>query len=246
MKKGSSHVDWAISMGLFITYLMLMLIFIRPGIEPIYDETTLVNNVKSNFQNDSYSSVDKTPFYMSLKNVGSRDYVVTIDGLNLESPLTKYTVLNSSMDFVKCRIESNKVSFDAYMSSGNTYTYYLIHADNFTYQNTNPQNILEITKANLTFSKGVIEKTSGISTEKLKSIQDYDKLKTKWKYPSDKEFMIRLYNTTYLNYSQKDIIFSNGFSGEIDEENVFVSEWRDFLIDKKGYLHGVIINMRIW
>lgn len=59
MKKGSSHVDWAISMGLFIVFVMLALIFLKPGTEPIYQGDTLLKIVRTQLETNSQYFVEK-------------------------------------------------------------------------------------------------------------------------------------------------------------------------------------------
>lgn len=59
MKKGASHVDWAISMGLFMVFVMLALIFLKPGTEPVYEGDTLLKIVRTQLENSSQYIVEK-------------------------------------------------------------------------------------------------------------------------------------------------------------------------------------------
>lgn len=59
MKKGVSHVDWAISMSLFLVFVMLTIIFLKPGTEPIYNENTLLKIIENELKEDAYYTVEK-------------------------------------------------------------------------------------------------------------------------------------------------------------------------------------------
>ena len=50
MNKKGGHVDWVISMGIFIVYIFALFILIRPGVRPIYRPVTLLNNLQENFE----------------------------------------------------------------------------------------------------------------------------------------------------------------------------------------------------
>lgn len=52
MKKGASHVDWAISMGIFLVYTLLMFIFLKPASEPVYSGNTLLKTVEAGLLED--------------------------------------------------------------------------------------------------------------------------------------------------------------------------------------------------
>jgi len=59
MKKGASHVDWAISMSIFLVYVLLMFIFLKPGSQPTYNENTLLNTVYSGLKDDTTYTVQR-------------------------------------------------------------------------------------------------------------------------------------------------------------------------------------------
>ena len=48
-KRGASHTDWAISMAIFIMYILLLIIFLKPGVAPIYKPEGLMQLVEDNF-----------------------------------------------------------------------------------------------------------------------------------------------------------------------------------------------------
>jgi len=59
MKKGASHVDWAISMGIFLVFIMLTFIFLRPGTEPVYKGDMLLKVVEDGLNENGTYLLDK-------------------------------------------------------------------------------------------------------------------------------------------------------------------------------------------
>jgi len=59
MKKGASHVDWAISMSIFLIYVLLMFIFLKPGSQPLYNEDTLLETVYTGLKDDTAFTVQR-------------------------------------------------------------------------------------------------------------------------------------------------------------------------------------------
>lgn len=51
-KKGDGHVDWIISIGIFLVYLLGMFVLIKPGVMPVYDYDTLLDIVEEHFKED--------------------------------------------------------------------------------------------------------------------------------------------------------------------------------------------------
>ena len=48
-KRGNVHIDWVISISIFLTYIIVLLAFIKPSYEPSFEGDVLVNMVKNNF-----------------------------------------------------------------------------------------------------------------------------------------------------------------------------------------------------
>lgn len=59
MKKGATHVDWAISMGIFLIYVLLTFIFLKPTSQPAYSGDTLLDTVYTGLENDTTFTVQR-------------------------------------------------------------------------------------------------------------------------------------------------------------------------------------------
>lgn len=120
MKKGATHVDWAISMSIFLVYVLLMFIFLKPGSQPTYSENTLLDTVYSGLKDDTTYTVQRAYLSITPKisiNPDEFYYIRVRDGskyLNsdwtMAENLVHLTLVNESLGTV----ESNYVEDEAF------------------------------------------------------------------------------------------------------------------------------------
>ena len=58
-KKGNVHIDWVISVAIFLTYIIVLLAFIKPSYKPSFEGDVLVNLAKKNFHDEAEWNVSK-------------------------------------------------------------------------------------------------------------------------------------------------------------------------------------------
>ncbi|MEK6937170.1 MAG: hypothetical protein AABW58_03815 [Nanoarchaeota archaeon] len=61
-KRGGIHVDWAISMGLFLVYVILLFIVIKPGSYPIHKPESLFTIVENTFLSNTQINIKDVQF----------------------------------------------------------------------------------------------------------------------------------------------------------------------------------------
>ncbi len=134
MKKGATHVDWAISMGIFLVYVMLMLIFLRPASQPTYSGNTLLDTIYSGLKDDTTYTVQRGYLIITPTNLdniphdsegrynirikGASKYLITEwrdsekqweDG---SQPSTHLTMFNESLGKVPSSDLKDAIAFD--------------------------------------------------------------------------------------------------------------------------------------
>ncbi|MFH1066040.1 MAG: hypothetical protein V1734_06040 [Nanoarchaeota archaeon] len=133
-KRGASHADWAISLGIFLLYILSMLMIIQPGVEPFYREDQLLKIATENFKENTAYSFYKTPLIIDTNGMQltvPADYLVQ---LNVQLPFSgenvnNYAITNGDLDILKkFNIEEgwSSVSFNAVIESNQVYTFYMI------------------------------------------------------------------------------------------------------------------------
>jgi hypothetical protein len=242
MKRGALHVDWVFSIGLFIVYLIILFLLIKPGVKPIYKSENLMYIVEINFEDTNDFSEGA---YWVVKKMPILIYNCTTKGLQPQVyPKVKVT-LNGSWEFNDSSKEFIKEyrTLPSCMSGSNVcdkfwLVYYPIKfpLEKYTLN-------LELTNCYADF--GATETNTGISKDRFIDLTKKD-LKSNWSYPLNKDFRIYMLDKEDLNYNLKDINPDYSTGQQDEGANVFVKRWRDFILDKNGILKPIIIHLEVW
>ncbi|MBI2499021.1 hypothetical protein HYV88_02155 [Candidatus Woesearchaeota archaeon] len=65
-KKGSEHVDWMVSMGIFLVALITIFLLLKPGIQKEGNESFLLNLLEEKFRTDFFLNVKKVPLAIGI------------------------------------------------------------------------------------------------------------------------------------------------------------------------------------
>jgi hypothetical protein len=67
-KRGASHVDWAISMGMFVIYILSMFIIVQPGVQKVFKEDNMMQIAEEGLDLNTGFYLEKTPFTISFES----------------------------------------------------------------------------------------------------------------------------------------------------------------------------------
>jgi|TARA_Y100000310_G_scaffold38954_1_gene36549 hypothetical protein len=253
--KGASQVDWAISMGIFLIYVLGLLVFLRPGIQPVLENNLLISIIQDNLEEEVNVKLKRTPLFINISDntkkspPPSGSYKLEInDPLPFEGKEEEFALLDKDNNFVNFDLTSGKkLRFDGLVKKGELNLFWLLFLENDSYNNLNPIEDADINnEKNFSYSYGVTEEIVGIDYDKLILLdQNVDRLKEKWNFPKSKDFSIILINTTSSQYNQSSVVFSYNEKKETQQTNVFVREWKSWIISNQGRLSGVIFNVRV-
>jgi hypothetical protein len=89
-KKGSIHIDWVVSIGIFLTYIILLLTFIKPSYEPAFEGDVLTNLVVDKFYEEVGWEVKKSLLSFECDGGGAykldgglSSYIPDVDNYNI-------------------------------------------------------------------------------------------------------------------------------------------------------------------
>jgi len=245
-KKGLSYIDWSISLGIFVIFILLLFIMVIPSLDRGLDEDYLISLAETGFRGTAYHEIIKMPLFVS---AASNMEVIGVD-------LPDYPDVNEYQDFVVLSDEfqvldtvhsGSNIGFspDGPLSGVNTF-YVLYLEDNYVDSSVGlPQyNCEEETPC--TF--GIHEKIEGLSEANLDDLvgnctlafEDYVAFKDKLKYPENREISLEVkdsggtsrYSCTYR---------------EPDASNqVYALSWRDKLLKLDGTGETLTIILRTW
>lgn len=214
-RRGATHVDWAVSMGLFIIYIISFLLFFAPGGESFYKQDVLTGIVRGGFEDTVYYDVEKTLLVIKiteLTNPGEHDYKATIyfDDSQNSWPFSDdkkeqdFALLKEDeyVDFeLDLGVNPNELSFEwdgFYLDD--SYSFWLLYSNGTNYADkgdfSTPSGAeISFNDGNFTYTFGITEQIRGINYDKLQGLDVayvYDDLKDEWNYPKNKEFALEV------------------------------------------------------
>jgi hypothetical protein len=262
-KKGAaSHVDWAISIGLFVVYTLLLFIFLRPGTEPVYSQSNLLTIIASSLNADYQYSIEKTPLFIRPNGnnfpSAAGEYQAEIRKANLAFDVddaknfSLQLVNGSDVKFEMGLSHSHNNDFlrlnSTFDGNNKDYIFVILYSNEHAYDShlsqaagaglllyDPPKNI------NFTYELGVKEVVTGFSSEKLAGHVDYAALKTAWKFPADRDFSVVV--TDVVTGVKLKVVNDVVVPPNI---NVFANTYLDWLLYNNSTMVPVNVFIRVW
>ncbi|MDO8628576.1 MAG: hypothetical protein Q7R56_02380 [Nanoarchaeota archaeon] len=252
-KKGDTHIDWAISMGLFIVAIMMIVIFIKPGIQPLHQEENLLNILEKQFLQTSTWTIHQLPLYIEQqeKRNGNQQPIITltIPEWAFSNCEQKTTSTQQGTISTTC---GTTATIQCTSDTPSTCKNHIIHVTYYPTQpepaepefqtplctNTNNDNLDE--DINCQYTLGATEELKGISNDKLTNLSqaNYATIKQQWHYPEEKHFAI--YKITPSG--EEKINGGDPFGAK----NTYVREIKYWTINKEGERTPLTISIRSW
>ena len=206
--KGAIHVDWAVSMALFLLFIIGILVFLKPGVLSLYDDEYLTGLVADEVMNRSFVRLEEVPItfvptqaIVSLPfsdpfplcgDANANKYVVVVGNAPLpaQSDPKRYQVVTSGACVSEVRVQG---------LASEKQTIRLVHFAAGSWENgaiTCPPTGCESIDGQLR-SVGVKETKKGVGQSALKSVlgsldstEEYAAFKTQIHFPARKSFRV--------------------------------------------------------
>ncbi len=248
-KRGNVHIDWVISIAIFLTYIIILLAFIKPSYKPSFEGDVLVNLAKNSFHDEAEWEVNKTLLSFDCDNGGTYsfnlvDYIPDITG--------KFKVVNAETG----NLAKYSGSLKLYLFDGKE-KLWVFYNDLEGYPDpqdpgeTSPQMECE-SPPDYSIGAGNPIVFKGISERKLDNL-DISKIENK--FPAFRQFKIQVLNSNgELNDSY---CYVKGRAGKLSKNEcdqtippadltVYGVNLGDAILDKDGNLEQVILNIQVW
>jgi hypothetical protein len=230
MNKKGGHVDWVISMGIFITYIFALFILLRPGVKPTFKPVDLLDIVQDNFEDEVLWTVKKVPLFIRTCSSGAAG-TSTISVDDKANNWNLRTVKNYLGAVQPNTLECTELN---YLENGKSVPFYFYFTGSGSANFEADIVCTSLTPGDCTADLGIVENIEGIDESKLSGITP-EVLQT-WGYPTDKQFAI------YKDSIDNKII--GGTPGT--QENVFVRRKDYQIVDPDGTTEPVIIFIQVW
>lgn len=273
-KKGATHADWAISLGLFLIYILTMFMILQPGIQPIYKETELLDNLQNEITTQTEFIITKTPLIIDTAQLESAGtyYIKISSELPLEKDENKAAIFDNAGNYNdnnNIDLATGLLEFEAPLALGSNkyWAYEIIKPEkigsDYQYDNFFSSDAAEVSniKNNFTFSFGAPEIVKGLDWNQLNSEvlneegfsctgedanDDYSVLKNILGHPSNKEFIIQAVESSNPRYSLEDLQDICHIEDPFEQASVFTREWLTYKVNKEGMSDAVRVHVVIW
>ncbi|MDD5254056.1 MAG: hypothetical protein PHG05_03040 [Candidatus Nanoarchaeia archaeon] len=250
MKKGDSHADWAISMGLFLVAIMLLLMILKPGFNPEHKVDVLSNIIEEGFKENVSMGIQRIPIYVKVltESIKSGTYVLdfTIENFPVDDDNRFFTILdrrNEILNQFSINGGKNKeIRLRGYIDENDMNVFYIIYTPRLDHQFNDPgeQTLADsdyiLTIAPISRNKGIYQIWVSDLSNLCKTDEGYQSLKSLWDYPPTKEFEIYMDNDKLCNKAEPS-----------DQDDIFVRNWKDIKVDQRGIDIGTVdLGVRTW
>lgn len=258
MKRGASHVDWVISMGIFLVYVVALFVFLRPGVTVEHKPLAMLDLLENNIKNEVYVNLKETPVHVEscwykkdpVTGTPQGDSTLTIrddnsawDFVKVEPSGYRWSTGGSSAE-LKCgvdnQIESPGIDFYlSYLPKIKTGKPSLSLECDGTCEaelraTENSDFVYELWLDNV--------KQYWLDEPGLDDSLVYDKIKEKFGFPEVKDFIIKVKKDTSNEY-----VLIGSSEPKPEQANIYIIEWKDSYIDSAGNVAGeIIVHIEVW
>ena len=263
-KKGAIHVDWAISMGLFLLYVVLLFILIKPGAEVEHKPENLFTIIENNFFPETSIIIKEVNFIVD-RCIGpgtppEKNAKITIDSSNNDYRFSELIDTKTGEVFTGSGTNGvnvgNRVSISCGKESDSfreisTQTIFIATSfpkKHIDFDNTDLIPIYSLTcdpedekfcKASL----GAVNDFTGFSEEYIDNLKriPYAELSKKWGFPLSKRFKI----TAIKLRNENTIEISDGTEPQ-EGVNVFVKEYPGVYLNSVNDRENMKVRILVW
>jgi hypothetical protein len=240
-KKGLSHIDWVISFGVFVIFVLLLFIWFGPSLTTEFSDEYLGEIASQGFKDASYHEVYNYPIFFE---VGSdfNNGRIEINGMeSLGINDENISLIDDSGNVINgLRIVGDVLKFQTSVSFPGIYSYNMYISDYFTNAHTSGSGGFVAHNATL----GVGERLYGFSSKRFEdlSLLDYVDFKDELNYPSNRDVSVYVYDS--LDFST--ILYDYNVSEPTENDNVYVVSWSDLLINETGGMEHITVLVKTW
>ncbi len=125
-KRGTTHVDWTISLAFFLMYIIWFFFFVRPNFFPDETQLSLIRHIETNFKSDYTWTINKLPL-MIRTNVSNSHEPIIADFPYPWSP--EKTFVPGIGEFI---LDNGKIIFLGNVKTGTNLFWMLNSMENYT------------------------------------------------------------------------------------------------------------------
>ncbi len=241
-KKGLSHVDWVMSFGIFVIFVLLLFIWFGPSLTTEFSNDYLGEIAVEGFKDASYHEVYDYPIFFEVADEELCG-LIKVGGMSSLGIVDKniFLVDDSGSSIVNLTIGGDFLTFEVTsVGSGQVYEYDMYVSDYFNNTHFN----FTCARIDHNATIGIGERLYGFSERRFSNLSsfDYDVFKEELKYPLNKDVSVYVYDS--VDFST--LLYSYNISEPLKEDNVYVVSWSDVLINESGGMEQITVLVKTW
>jgi len=252
-KKGLSYIDWSISIGIFIIFILALFILVVPSLDRRLDENYLVSIAETGLKDNTYYQIYNIPLFIDSLSYQTEKKIIV--DLPIYPLFSEYSVVLTKDDFdeVPTEVSNDKLIFGPLDLQEGVNSFDVLYLSEF-YLTVEPTGTI-LSCDELSCSFGVEQKLVGFSINKLENLfsdssqefssnscneyADYSIFKNKLNYPTQKEISIFIYREF-----NEDFICA--FKDPEPSDSVYALTWKDKLLNFDGSFEEVNVVLNTW
>lgn len=243
-KKGLSHIDWVISFGVFVIFLLLLFIWFGPSLTTEYSEDYLGGIASKGFKEASYSEVFRYPVFVEIFGPNFPQRRIDVGGMDKIGAVSDVNIALYDFDgdlINELEINGNELEFTTHPPSAGIYSYEMFVSDYFDNLHI-PSGGNPTTLYNSTL--GIGERLYGFSEKRFDnlSLSDYKDFKEALKYPLNKNIGVYVYDSVGFT----NLLYNYSVNEPTENDNVYVVSWSDVLINENGGIEPITVLVKTW
>ncbi len=250
--KGLSYIDWSISIGIFVIFILALFIVVVPSLDRRLDERYLVSVAETGVKEETYHTIFELPLfvYSSYEQSNSQVSIGLPDYPNSE--------MYSSLALTGNNFDEKNIYFSSNINFGPVNLLQGVNIFNVLYITEggyippgSPYGDLLVCGAGVECTFGIEEKLVGFSEQNLEYLfedscteyPDYVMFKEKISYPDQKDLSILIYEG---NLFEGDPKYNCTFNNPEELDSVYALSWRDNILDFNGLQKDISVLIRTW
>ncbi|MBS3150763.1 hypothetical protein J4443_00060 [Candidatus Woesearchaeota archaeon] len=248
-KKGNVHIDWVISIAIFLTYIIVLLAFIKPSYKPSFEGDVLVGLVKDSFHDEAEWEVKKILLSFDCDNGGVYDFSL---GDYIPDLTGRFKVVNAKTENIasytgslKIKLNNHDDKFWVFYNDLEGYPDAVDPGDKSLGMECESPPEYNIGAANPIVFKGISErKLDNLNVSKIEE-----------KFPEFRQFKISVLSSK--GELKDSYCFVKGRIGKLSRNEcdqtvppadvvVYGVNLGDAILDRDANLEQIILNIQVW
>tara|TARA_Y100000034_G_scaffold131520_1_gene192431 strand:+ start:2924 stop:3661 length:738 start_codon:yes stop_codon:yes gene_type:complete len=243
-KKGLSYIDWSISIGIFVIFILALFILVIPSLDRRLDDRYLVSIAETGLKEEAYHTIYSLPLFID--HSGQSNSQVFVD---LPSYPSEYTSLVVTDQNFNEKYSDGSINFGPVNLINGISEFNILYLVDGLHSSPGVPSGSSVICGIIPCTFGIEEKLIGFSKEKLDSLfnecTEYDdyvsyvSFKSSLSYPEQKEISV-------LIYEGEDLVYDCTFSEPEGLTPVYALSWRDKILNFDGSQNDISVMVRTW